>query len=237
MAAPTPAGSASLTGQSVRLRDPNGSDCINVRSEPKLTATVEHCLPSGTLAKVLDGPRTADGHQWWNLDAGGWSAQDFLLAAGGAPSASSLLNAAVIPAPSPDLSIASALARALANPTGQSPLSGYSGWATYYGIEDGFMRGDVMNDGTPYDPANPTIAAASLRIPLHTWLRVCTTFRCILVQARDRGLLDQNGILLDLSRAAYALLFGGLGGKQWISAYYVDPTAVSLAATLAGGLP
>ena len=39
---------------------------------------------------------------------------------------------------------------------------------------------------------------------------------------RDRGLLDENSVLLDLSRAAYARLFGGLGGKQWISAYYSD---------------
>ena len=106
--------------------------------------------------------------------------------------------------------------------TARADLYGYAGYATYYGIEDGFVRGDVMFDGTPYDPADPSITAASFLIPLHTWLRVCTQTNCISVQVRDRGLLDENGILLDLSRAAYAQLFGGLGGKQWISAYFTS---------------
>jgi rare lipoprotein A (peptidoglycan hydrolase) len=100
---------------------------------------------------------------------------------------------------------------------------GYAGFATYYGIEDGVVAGDVMYDGTPYDPADPTIAAASFLFPLHTWLRVCQPARCIIVQVRDRGLLDQNSVLIDLSRAAYRLLFGQLGGKAWVSAYYSDP--------------
>jgi hypothetical protein len=110
----------------------------------------------------------------------------------------------------------------------QAPLYGYAGWVTYYGIEDGFVRGDVMYDGTSYDPADPTIAAASFLIPLHTWLRVYSPSQCIIVQVRDRGLLDQNSILLDLSRSAYALLFGSLGGKQWVSAYFSDPATLSI---------
>lgn len=117
----------------------------------------------------------------------------------------------------------------VANPVrAQTPLFGFSGWATYYGIEDGFVRGDTMYDGTSYDPADPTIAAASFLIPLHTWLRVCSSLQCIIVQVRDRGLLDENSILLDLSRSAYALLFGGLGGKQWVSAYFSDPGTLSV---------
>jgi len=110
----------------------------------------------------------------------------------------------------------------------QTPFFGFAGWATYYGIEDGFVRGDLMYDGTSYDPADPTIAAASFLIPLHTWLRVCTPAQCIIVQVRDRGLLDQNSILLDLSRSAYALLFGSLGGKQWVSAYFSDPSTLTV---------
>ena len=94
-----------------------------------------------------------------------------------------------------------------------------------------------MNDGTPYDPADPTITAASFAIPLHTWLRVCTVVRCIAVQVRDRGLLDQNGILLDLSRAAYALLFGGLSGKQWVSAFLTGPVAFPLPRQPLNSLP
>ena len=111
---------------------------------------------------------------------------------------------------------------------GQSPFFGFTGWATYYGIEDGFVRGDIMYDGTSYDPADPTIAAASFLIPLRTWLRVCSQAQCIIVQVRDRGLLDENSILLDLSRSAYALLFGSLGGKQWVSAYFSDPGSLTV---------
>lgn len=102
---------------------------------------------------------------------------------------------------------------------------GYAGWATYYGIEDGFVKGDVMYDGNTYDPADPSIAAASNIFPIHTWLRVCSSSNCIAVEVQDRGLLDENGILLDLSRAAYQRLFGSLGGKQWIDAYYSGSTA------------
>ena len=112
-----------------------------------------------------------------------------------------------------------------AHTTARAEVYGYAGYATYYGIEDGFVRGDVMYDGTPYDPADPSITAASFLFPVHSWLRVCTPSNCISVEVRDRGLLDQNGILLDLSRAAYAELFGGLGGKQWVSAYFAAAPA------------
>jgi hypothetical protein len=30
-------------------------------------------------------------------------------------------------------------------------------------------------------------------------------------------------VLIDLSRAAYGMLFGQLGGKAWVSAYFSDP--------------
>ncbi len=118
-------------------------------------------------------------------------------------------------------------------------LYGYSGFATYYGIEDGVVAGDVMYDGTPYNPSDPTIAAASFLFPLHTWLRVCQPARCIIVQVRDRGLLDQNSVLIDLSRAAYALLFDQLGGKAWVSAYFSDPytLAVDAAPVVTNPLP
>lgn len=116
-------------------------------------------------------------------------------------------------------------------------IYGYAGWATYYGIEDGVRPGDVMYDGTPYNPDDPTITSGSVLFPIHTWLLVCSQVKCIEVQVRDRGYLDQYGVLLDLSRAAYYTLFGGLGGRQWINAYYLSlvpatngaPPSVSLA--------
>lgn len=215
----TPPASSSLLNQFVRIRDIAGSECVNVRRAASLNAGVLRCLDSGSLAQVVEGPQQADGHDWWKLDAGGWAAGDFLIAAGGTPGSAP----AAVPDPGAGLaqSIDAGLARAVAVASAQTVVSGYTGWATYYGIEDGFVRGDIMNDGAIYDPADPTITAASFHIPMHTWLRVCTTVRCILVQVRDRGLLDENGIMLDLSRAAYALLFGGLNGKQWVAAYFV----------------
>lgn len=110
----------------------------------------------------------------------------------------------------------------------QSRARRYTGWATYYGIEDGFRLGDVMYDGTAYNPADPTMTAASFQLPLHSWLLVCTAVRCIVVQVRDRGLLDENGVLLDLSRAAYAQLFAGLGGKQLVTAFIIESGIVNL---------
>ncbi len=66
------------------------------------------------------------------------------------------------------------------------------------------MRGDVLYDGTAYDLAT----AAAFLIPMHAWPRVCRPAQRIIVEARDHGLLDENGILLDLSRTVYDLLFG-----------------------------
>ncbi len=196
------------------------SGCVNVRSTPGLSGHVLQCLNSGTGLHILAGPTDADGYRWWSVDAGGWVAESFLTAPAAPAGTAS-------PAPSAAAGASSALAPA------QRTVGGYAGWATYYGVEDGFVRGDVMYDGTPFDPANPMIAAGSFLIPLHTWLLVCSTSRCIVVQVRDRGLLDQNGVLLDLSRAAYASLFGGLGGKQHITALFIDPGIVALFPSLA----
>jgi rare lipoprotein A (peptidoglycan hydrolase) len=76
------------------------------------------------------------------------------------------------------------------------------GIATWYGGEDGFDLGDGMADGTPFNPDDPTIAAAN-RWPLGTALRVCHRDRCICVRVRDRGGFHHA---VDLSRAAFALL-------------------------------
>jgi len=215
-------------GQYVQVKELTGDDCVNVRSAPSVSADVIRCLPSRSLARVLDGPKESDGHRWWKLDSGGWAAEDDLVAAGGTPN----------PTIAADGDLAAALGRASFQDSAQSTmLYGFAGWATYYGIEDGFVRGDIMYDGTPYDPADPAMTAASFRIPMHTMLRVCTALRCILVQVRDRGLLDENGIMLDLSRAAYALLFGGLNGKQWVSAYFVGPAASAAPPVVSTPLP
>jgi hypothetical protein len=226
--APSPGPLQLAAGQRVQVGNLSGDACANVRDTPSLTGRVHVCLPVGSAAQIVDGPLDADGYRWWKVDAGGWAAADYLaaVATGGQVAASSAPVPSVAPSLTPSLStsIEAALLGNAAATFSRAPAFGISGWATYYGIEDGFVRGDVMNDGTPYDPADPTITAASFALPLHTWLKVCSIRRCITVQVRDRGLLDQNGILLDLSRGAYALLFGGLGGKQWISAFPTTPT-------------
>jgi probable HAF family extracellular repeat protein len=58
-------------------------DCVNARAQPSRTAALVKCLPDGTVAVVLDGPRSADGFTWWLLDAGGWVVADYLRPASG----------------------------------------------------------------------------------------------------------------------------------------------------------
>lgn len=210
----TPQGQATFQpGERLQIGNVEAGGCVNLRSTPSLSGQVLRCLPQGANVQVSAGPQSADGRQWWNVDAGGWIAQDYLAAAPGA-------IATPVSAPPGQTGAATAVEQPL--------VRGYSGLATYYGVEDGFVRGDIMYDGTPFDPANPAITAASFLIPIHTWLLVCTPLRCIVVEVRDRGLLDENGVLLDLSRAAYAQLFGSLGGEQHVSAFFIDPAIVAL---------
>lgn len=82
------------------------------------------------------------------------------------------------------------------------------GLATWYGGADGYGPEDTMADGSPFDPNNPTIAAAN-GWPLGTWLKVCHQGACIDVQVRDRGAFSHA---IDLSRAAFGLLAPPGGG-------------------------
>jgi len=56
---------------------------LNVRSEATLNGTKTDSLPTGTSMTITDGPVTADGHTWWQIDTGdvtGWVAGEFLSA-------------------------------------------------------------------------------------------------------------------------------------------------------------
>lgn len=53
-------------------------DCLNVRTEPSLAATVLACLADGTPVTIAAGPREADGITWWQLAGIGWAAGEFL---------------------------------------------------------------------------------------------------------------------------------------------------------------
>jgi hypothetical protein len=216
-AAPASDASKLQPGVEATISNLEPSGCLNLRESPGGGARVLGCLPQGENVRVEAGPREADGYRWWQVDRGGWLAETYL-----APKpVENLRTAAPSAAPGTQLPpIAAAAAQSLARR--------YTGWATYYGIEDGFRLGDVMYDGTAYNPGDPTMTAASFQLPLHSWLLVCSAVRCLVVQVRDRGLLDENGILLDLSRAAYAQLFSGLGGKQLVTAFIIDPGIVNL---------
>ncbi len=58
--------------------DAGEGDCLNLRAAPGMAAPVLACLPSGARVTITDGPRTADGHTWWQVDGRGWAAADYL---------------------------------------------------------------------------------------------------------------------------------------------------------------
>jgi uncharacterized protein YgiM (DUF1202 family) len=74
------------------------TDALNVRKLPSLSSAVITVLVASQTGTVLDGPRSADGYTWYEVDAGstaGWVAGEYLVLAGsdlpGFP-----LNAAVV---------------------------------------------------------------------------------------------------------------------------------------------
>jgi|GEM_PF-1487402 len=58
------------------------TDLLNLRDDASLDAGIIDTMPSGTQATVLDGPVTADGIPWYQIDAGdfgtGWAAGGYL---------------------------------------------------------------------------------------------------------------------------------------------------------------
>jgi uncharacterized protein YgiM (DUF1202 family) len=61
------------------LRDQRGTpQRLNLRSEPGTSADIVHKLYNGDRVTLLEGPRQADGHVWWNVrcedGTGGWAA-------------------------------------------------------------------------------------------------------------------------------------------------------------------
>ena len=53
-------------------------DCLKLHASAGLTADGIGCLADGTLSAIHDGPKSADGHTWWQLDGGGWAVGDYL---------------------------------------------------------------------------------------------------------------------------------------------------------------
>ncbi len=88
------------------------------------------------------------------------------------------------------------------SPPSASSDGAVHGIATWYGGSDGYDSDDTMADGSPFNPDDPTIAAAN-DWPLGAWLAVCHEARCIRVRVSDRGSFSHA---VDLSRGAFAQL-------------------------------
>jgi hypothetical protein len=66
---PAPAGSIAI-GDIVRYVNPEGGK-LNVRGGPGVSFPIMHQLDPGDAAKVIGGPKYADGYTWWDLAVSG----------------------------------------------------------------------------------------------------------------------------------------------------------------------
>jgi hypothetical protein len=76
---PRSAGPAGAAGSTAVVA--SDSDCLNVRAQPGLTATVHACLASGTRVTLLQGSVPADGFRWQLVSSdvvSGWVADLYL---------------------------------------------------------------------------------------------------------------------------------------------------------------
>ena len=62
------------------------TETLNLRSNPSTSASLVAVLPRGTSARILAGPRSANGYTWWQIRTSlgtGWAVQDWLVKASG----------------------------------------------------------------------------------------------------------------------------------------------------------
>jgi len=68
---------------SIRFVQTDDRSRLNLRGEPSIDADILDKLPVGTRVEILDGPETADGYDWYEIDTvdfgSGWAAGEFLL--------------------------------------------------------------------------------------------------------------------------------------------------------------
>ena len=70
---------SSGVGSCAVVRNANQYGGLRVRSGPSTSNSQVGLLSDGTVIKVLEGPRSGNGLQWWRHDRGGWSADDYLF--------------------------------------------------------------------------------------------------------------------------------------------------------------
>jgi len=80
-ATPTPEPQIAIGGHAVVYG--TGEDKLRCRAAPGVEETLVTILDEGARLKVLDGPQSADDHEWWKVEAEdgqvGWVASDWLL--------------------------------------------------------------------------------------------------------------------------------------------------------------
>lgn len=110
------------------------TDRLNVRIGPSLTDTILGTQSLGSLGTVVNGPVSADGYIWWqvNYDTGadGWSVEDYLQK----------ITTTAIPLPSPSSSIGNTFSLDLENSSGEKQ---------YLSITDNIQNGlDITDEVT-----------------------------------------------------------------------------------------
>ncbi len=69
---PLPSTTAVTTSTTTRAAVVKGTDsCLNVRENPKTSASLLGCLPEGTSVKIVDGPTAGEGHSWYRIERAG----------------------------------------------------------------------------------------------------------------------------------------------------------------------
>jgi hypothetical protein len=56
----------------------NSAGGLAVRVNPTTSAAIIKRIGDGTIVKISEGPRSANGYTWWKHDQGGWSAGSYL---------------------------------------------------------------------------------------------------------------------------------------------------------------
>ena len=191
-------------------------DGLNLRSGPNTSSSVLSTIPAGSVV-TLTGVPTPD--NWFPVSFGtlsGWALGDYLSAGEidpvnmpSAPALTVALAASLNLGPAPAFIGGVLLAPPAAPPAPAEAAAApsattYSATASYYGIDDGAVAGQIMACGAPFDPMNAQ-AAATNDWPCGTQLRVTGPGgNSIVVTVTDRGQYPSHW--LDLTYAAFGKL-------------------------------
>jgi hypothetical protein len=181
-------------------------DGLNLRGGPSTSSPILATIPFASVVAITGAP-TPD--NWYPVSFGptsGWALGDYLsagevnplsaqsappLSAGAAPTTGPATPAAFAFGPAPIASVA-------------SPGGTYTATATYYGIDDGAVTGQLMACGAPFDPMNAGNVSTN-DWPCGTHLRVTgPAGNSILVTVTDHGQYISHW--LDLTYAGFAQL-------------------------------